>query len=1458
MGKYLQFLSGGGEMGTLMRAYNWQASPIEAADKWPQSLLTTLSILLNSKFPLFLFWGPHHICFYNDAYRPILGNEGKHPFMLGMKGQEAWPEIWHIIKPLLDEVLTNGQATWNEDQLFPIYRNGKMEDVYWTLSYSPVKDETGLTAGVFVTCTETTDKINNQKKIAESNSQLELAVKALETSESKFRSLILQAPIAMSVIMGLDFSIEIVNKKQLELWQKEEADILHKPLFAVFPEVKSQEVERMLTDVYITGIPFTGKEIATQLFRNGILETAYFDITYEPLRSQPGEVEGIIVTSYEATEAVTARKIIEANERQLELERKSLHDFLTQAPAMLAILKGPEHVFEFANPAYMELIGNRDIINKSLLEALPEIAGQGFSEMLDNVYKTGETFTGKETPVMLNKGSDKLESIFMNFSYQAFANDKGETEGILVFAYDVSEQVIARKQIEASETSMRLMASHLKLATDSANAGTWSLDMKTQKVKWSPLHNRMWGYNEYRTDITFEDWHKLILPEDKERAFEKLEEAKVNNTTYEADYRINRANDGELRYMRSVGKYYYNDKGEVDTLTGISIDITEQKIAEEQVRQSEEKFKSIFDNSLAAILVTNDQGNYLSANKAAGNLLGYPVKELLGMNVGDLKTTVKDGAAKRFEEYIRRGEDTGEFDFITKSGARKFGQYQAIRLKADFNLSIMMDITDQKDATLKLKASEEKYHGLFKTMDQGFCIIEMIFDSANKPVDYLFIEANPMFEKHGGTGNPVGKTIRELVPNMEERWFEIYGKVALTGEANHFIEQSEGLNRWFEVYAFRLEDQEGKNVAVLFTDITEQKLSEEKIRKSEERFRSLAESSPDMIVRMDKELRYVYVSPHIEKFTNKKAEEFIGKTPKELGFPEEFIVFIEEQIAFVVEKKHLHEVEFLGLNGENISTRVVPELDELGDVISFLIVTTDITERKLAEDRIKSSENEFRTFADSIQNLAWIADGEGSIYWYNQRWLDYTGLSLEEMKGWGWQKVHHPDHVERIVNLSKDLWKKDEAFELTFPLRRHDGEYRWFLTRAYPVIDTNGNIERWIGTNTDITDQKSFSEELERKVNERTKELQVQNQTFQQAEDIAKFGSYKLEVATGALEYTDNLFRLLDCQPQEFVPSNEKFLSFVHPEDLQEVINNGKKAIQTDILIEVSYRIISKTGQIKHFRSSGKYTGEGDHILFIGTVQDISKDVIMAEALRTKNLELENINADLTSFNYVASHDLQEPLRKIQTFGKLILKREKFSDKTQDYFNRMIAAGERMQNLIVSLLEFSKASVTEVIFEPCDLNEIVAESLNDLQLSISEKQAIIENGNLPTINGSPIQLSQLFTNLIDNAIKYSRPEIKPTIKIAASIVDGKEIGCSSATQKEYHVIKIADNGIGFEKEYATKIFTIFQRLHGKQEYSGTGIGLAIVKKIVANHNGFIVAEGAPGIGSTFTIYIPLT
>ncbi len=317
------FLQGGGEMGALIRSYHWSDSPLGEPGSWPQSLKTAISIILHSKFPMFLFWGPDLICFYNDAYRPSLGQNGKHPSMLGSRAVDSWQEIWSHIKPQIDQVLAGGEASWNEDQLLPIYRNGKLEDVYWTFSYSSVCDESGMPAGVFVTCTETTDKVVTQQQLQENNTQLQRAIEAETTlkrkskeNEDNLKLIILQAPVAMAIFRGTDYKVEIVNTYALELWGKSRDEVMHQPILQAMPELQSQGIKELLDSVYVTGTAFSATELPVQLLRNGKSETAYINFVYEALYDSEGQANGVIAIGSEVTAQVLTRKRIEESEER--------------------------------------------------------------------------------------------------------------------------------------------------------------------------------------------------------------------------------------------------------------------------------------------------------------------------------------------------------------------------------------------------------------------------------------------------------------------------------------------------------------------------------------------------------------------------------------------------------------------------------------------------------------------------------------------------------------------------------------------------------------------------------------------------------------------------------------------------------------------------------------------------------------------------------------------------------------------------------------------------------------------------------------------------------------------------------------------------------------------------------------------------------------------------------------
>jgi light-regulated signal transduction histidine kinase (bacteriophytochrome) len=246
--------------------------------------------------------------------------------------------------------------------------------------------------------------------------------------------------------------------------------------------------------------------------------------------------------------------------------------------------------------------------------------------------------------------------------------------------------------------------------------------------------------------------------------------------------------------------------------------------------------------------------------------------------------------------------------------------------------------------------------------------------------------------------------------------------------------------------------------------------------------------------------------------------------------------------------------------------------------------------------------------------------------------------------------------------------------------------------------------------------------------------------------------------------------------------------------------------------------------------------------------------------LDKKNRQLQISNKELGAFSYVASHDLQEPLRKIQTFGKRILDidEKKLSDSGRESFRRMINAAERMQKLIDDLLVFSRAHNLDRELESIDLNTVLGEIKNSFIDSLEEIEGTMILEELPVVDAIPFQMQQLFQNLINNAIKYRRNDVPLRIHVSSQIVSGqklKELG--ALPESQYHQITIEDNGIGFEEKYAEKIFEIFQRLHGRDQYPGTGIGLAICKRIVENNNGFINAKGTPHKGATFNVYFPV-
>lgn len=534
-------------------------------------------------------------------------------------------------------------------------------------------------------------------------------------------------------------------------------------------------------------------------------------------------------------------------------------------------------------------------------------------------------------------------------------------------------------------------------------------------------------------------------------------------------------------------------------------------------------------------------------------------------------------------------------------------------------------------------------------------------------------------------------------------------------------------------------------------------------------------------------------------------------------------------------------------------------------IYAYNQTTNDVDKLKLANTKLKKSQ--ILSYQGEILTEfgTWEWNLNSSVITYSDNLYRILGVEPQSFEAGqeNFMKFIHPEDIQIVSDIFDKILKDEKLPHSYFRIIRKDNEIRFLRSVGKLFIDDLGN-KTVLGVTIDITNEHNNNEQL--KINNDdlvkvNKELRIFDESSRQAEILGHYGSWVLNYDTLEFIYSDNKFRLLGCEPQSFNPSIKKLLEFVHPDDKHIVINANESALTTKEIPTMDYRIIRRDGEIRHFRTIAKsFKDHSGTDSMIGTTQDVTEDYNKSEELSNRNKELEQNIKELNEFNHVASHDLQEPLRKIQTFISRINEKEKehLSDFGKEYLTRVEKASNRMRVLINDLLQYSRSNRTEKIFEKIDLNEQLNNSLLELSQSIEDKKAIINYNKLPEINGVSFQMQQLFTNIISNSIKYAKQDIAPIIDINCTETIAKnESKLKDNSAKKYYKIEFTDNGIGFDQENAEKIFLLFNRLHGKTEYQGTGVGLAICKKIVETHDGQIFATSMMNEGTTFTVYLPV-
>lgn len=560
------FLQAGGELGELIRKFDWATTSVGPIERWPQSLRTMVAAVIHSGFPMFLWWGDDMIQFYNDAYRPSLGGSGKHPKALGQTARECWPEIWEIIYPLIEKVKTTGESFFLEDQLIPIFRNGKIEDVYWTFSYSAVFGEEGTIDGVLVVCNETT------KKVAMVH-ELELARQQLIQSETKLRNIIMQAPVAMCILSGPEFVVDIANDRMLTLWGKSSEQIVGKPIFDELVEAGQEGFGMSLQRVYKTGETFTAMGTPVTLYRDGVTETVFVNFVYEAFRKGTGEISGVMAVAADVTEEVTARKKLE----QSEIRIRSL---VESAPFPIGVYEGREMRITMVNQAIVDVWGKGgDLVGKLYREVLPELADQEIYPQLDSVFTTGIPFHARNQRVDLIVNG-KPRAYYFNYSFTPLFDGSGKVYGVMNTAADVTDLIVAKLKVEQSERNFRNMVKQAPVA---------------MAIMIGPDH-----VVEVANDLIIELWgkpaeevmHRPVfqgVPDARGQGLEQLlHDVYTTGIPFVANERpvqLTRNGKQETVYQNFVYEPYRDSNGEILGVLAITVDVTPQVLARQEIEE---------------------------------------------------------------------------------------------------------------------------------------------------------------------------------------------------------------------------------------------------------------------------------------------------------------------------------------------------------------------------------------------------------------------------------------------------------------------------------------------------------------------------------------------------------------------------------------------------------------------------------------------------------------------------------------------------------------------------------------------------------------------------------------------------------------------------------------------------------------------------------------------------------
>ena len=783
-----------------------------------------------------------------------------------------------------------------------------------------------------------------------------------------------------------------------------------------------------------------------------------------------------------------------------------------------------------------------------------------------------------------------------------------------------------------------------------------------------------------------------------------------------------------------------------------------------------------------------------------------------------------------------------------------------------------------QDANRQGRNAEEKHRALFDSIDEGFCVIEVLFDDANQPVDYRFLEVNPAFEQQTGIANAVGRRMREIAPDHEEHWFQTYGQIALTGEPRRFENPAHALGRFYDVCAFRLGRPEQRRVAILFNDITKRRQAEEELRAVSEEFRQTLHAAATGLTHCSRDLRYLSVNPAYAQYVGRPMEQIVGRPIVEVIGQPAFEI-IRPRIETVLRGERIEFEDELPFATGPRSVHVVytPDRDAGGAVVGWVASVMDISGRTRIEKALRAANAFLDAIIEHIPLILFIKDGKTLRYLrLNRAGEQLLGWPKETFIGKSDYDLWPRSEAESFVEKDRETLKSSLVDIAVEPIQTRYQGVRLLHTKKVPILDAAGQPAFLLGISEDVTEQQRIEQErrflaevsvaLSRSLDyEKTlanvARLVVQHFADWCAVDVVDERGVlrRLKVASANPDHAAL------CQALEQMPPDRDL-----PHLLRSVFETGQPLVVEQVTLPYVQSLGRSPGHLQALLATGITSfvavpllmrGKALGALLLGS-SSLSRvfgqrDLRLAEALADRgataieNARLYRSSVDATQLRDqvlgVVAHDLRNPLSAIlMQIAALRHSGPGPERRLQKPVEAIHRAATRMNRLLQDLLDVALMEAGQLTLECTRLSprDVIAEAVDmhrPLAASSSLDLRVDVDPDIPDVWGDGNRLLQVFENLIGNAIKFTPA--------------GGRITAGAAATEEEVLFRVADTGSGIPSDDLPRVFDRFWQAT-RTGRRGAGLGLPITRGIVEAHGGRIWAESAAGRGSTFFFTIP--